>query len=133
MRWVVDEYFSNVYSCKRGARESMTRQRLNLDHLNQQQREAVEHEGGPLLVLAGAGSGKTQVIIHRIARLVSEGVSAQRILGVTFTNKAAREMRQRLRAVIGRSADNVTLETFHALGVFILRQETAAAGLRPGF
>ncbi|MBC7794766.1 MAG: UvrD-helicase domain-containing protein, partial [Clostridia bacterium] len=106
---------------------------LDLSGLNPPQREAVLHEQGPLLVLAGAGSGKTRVIIHRIARLIERGVSPDRILGVTFTNKSATEMRERLKRLAGRVATRVTLSTFHALGLNILREEYAAVGLSAGF
>ncbi len=91
------------------------------------------HGEGPLLVLAGAGSGKTRVIIHRIAHLITQGVSPQKILGLTFTNKAAQEMKGRLRVLMGRQSTGVTLSTFHALGLSILREETEAAGLQKGF
>jgi superfamily I DNA/RNA helicase len=104
-----------------------------LDSLNPPQRAAVLHKDGPLLVLAGAGSGKTRVIIYRIAHLIAQGVPATKILGVTFTNKAARQMRQRLTDLIGARARGVTLSTFHALGLSILQAEWQAAGLRPGF
>ena len=107
--------------------------KLSLDGLNEPQRCAVMHRDGPLLVLAGAGSGKTRVIIYRIARLIDVGVPADAILGVTFTNKAAAQMRQRLTALVGRAASRVTLSTFHALGLTILKEEYAAAGLRPQF
>ncbi len=106
---------------------------FDLGSLNPPQREAVLHEGGPLLVLAGAGSGKTRVITHRIARLIRDGVPPERILGVTFTNKAAREMRERLRTLAGSEATRVQLSTFHALGLMILKEEAASAGLRPQF
>jgi len=109
------------------------RDEFDLGVLNAPQRDAVLHEGGPLLVLAGAGSGKTRVIIFRIARLLRDGVPAERILGMTFTNKAAREMRERLMLLAGRDGRGVTLSTFHSLGLSILKEEHAAAGLRSGF
>ncbi len=108
-------------------------QGLDLWSLNEPQRAAVLHDAGPLLVLAGAGSGKTRVIIYRIARLIKDGISAKRIIGLTFTNKAAREMRQRLSVLAGSDAAGVTLCTFHALGLAMLQAEHTAAGLRPGF
>ena len=84
--------------------------------LNPPQREAVEHKDGPLLVLAGAGSGKTRVITHRIARLMERGVDPKKILALTFTNKAAGEMKERARA------EQVWIGTFHALGLTLLRE-----------
>lgn len=106
---------------------------IDLSGLNPPQRQAVLHETGPLLVLAGAGSGKTRVIIHRIARLIETGYAPERILGVTFTNKAATEMRERLKGLVGRTAHRVHLSTFHSLGLSILREEYEAAGLSAGF
>ena len=104
-----------------------------LGRLNPPQLQAVLHGDGPLLVLAGAGSGKTGVITARIAHLLTRGVAARAICGMTFTNKAASEMRQRLQRLAGRAASKVTLCTFHALGLVLLQQEYAAAGLRQGF
>ena len=102
--------------------------------LNQRQREAVEYTAGPLLVLAGAGSGKTRVIVEKTTWLIrNRGTPPQRIAAITFTNKAAREMKQRLQARLGAdTAGLVTVSTFHALGWSILRGHCAVAGYRPG-
>jgi ATP-dependent DNA helicase Rep len=101
--------------------------------LNPAQQEAVNYMHGPCLVLAGAGSGKTRVITHKIARLIQAGLEPQRIAAITFTNKAAAEMRERAKALIGRAAKDVLVCTFHALGVRMLRQDGAALGLKPAF
>jgi DNA helicase-2/ATP-dependent DNA helicase PcrA len=106
---------------------------LRLDELNPPQREAVITVDGPLLVLAGAGSGKTRVITYRVAHLLERRVRADEILAVSFTNKAADEMRQRVDKLAGRAARPVTLSTFHALGLHILKQEKAALGMATGF
>jgi ATP-dependent DNA helicase UvrD/PcrA len=106
---------------------------LRLDELNPPQREAVTTVDGPLLVLAGAGSGKTRVITYRIGHLLDLGIPAQQILAVSFTNKAADEMRQRVDKLAGKRAKLCTLSTFHALGLSILKQEKAALGLPSGF
>ncbi len=101
--------------------------------LNLAQQEAVNYLHGPCLVLAGAGSGKTRVITHKIARLIQSGVAGKRIAAITFTNKAASEMRERAKHLIGREAKDVVICTFHALGVRLLREDGAALGLKPQF
>jgi ATP-dependent DNA helicase Rep len=101
--------------------------------LNLAQQEAVNFMHGPCLVVAGAGSGKTRVITHKIARLIQAGLAPQRIAAITFTNKAASEMRERAKGLIGRAAKDVVICTFHALGVRMLRQDGAALGLKPQF
>ncbi len=88
---------------------------------------------GPCLVLAGAGSGKTRVITHKIARLIQAGLAPERIAAITFTNKAAAEMRERAKGLIGAPAQKVLICTFHALGVRMLRQDGQALGLKPEF
>jgi len=101
--------------------------------LNLAQLEAVNHLGGPCLVLAGAGSGKTRVITHKIARLIQAGLAADRIAAITFTNKAAAEMRERAGQLVGRDARKVLICTFHALGVRLLREDGEALGLKKQF
>ena len=103
--------------------------------LNPPQREAVLHTDGPLLVLAGAGSGKTRVIVEKIAHLIaSNRMPAKRIAAITFTNKAAKEMRERVaKRIKGDGADGLTICTFHALGLKFLQIEHAKLGLRRGF
>src|SRR5438132_9135251 len=91
-----------------------------LDDLTPAQREAVTHMQGPLLILAGAGSGKTRVITRRVAFLLQQGVRAGNILAITFTNKAAGEMRQRVEAL--QPGNRVWISTFHSLGARLLRQ-----------
>ncbi|MCR5884334.1 UvrD-helicase domain-containing protein [Rhizobacter sp. J219] len=104
------------------------------DTLNSAQMDAVHHLGGPCLVLAGAGSGKTRVITHKIARLLQAGYAPAQIAAITFTNKAAQEMRERAKALVGpRAAKDLVVSTFHSLGVRILRTEGERLGLKPQF
>jgi len=114
-----------------------------LDGLNEEQIEAVKHIYGPLLVVAGAGSGKTKVITHRVAYLISQKIAPNNILAVTFTNKAAEEMRGRIRKILSQGAsfhnvqsfDNSSpwVKTFHALGARILREDGALFGINKNF
>ena len=114
----------------------------HLNHLNEPQRQAVLHREGPLLIIAGAGAGKTRVITHRIAELIRNGVAPEEILAVTFTNKAAKEMRQRVSALIESDrelnlpvsiAERPFIATFHALGAHIIREHAALLGIRRHF
>ncbi|MDP1620450.1 MAG: UvrD-helicase domain-containing protein [bacterium] len=101
--------------------------------LNLAQQDAVNFLHGPCLVLAGAGSGKTRVITHKIARLIQTGMEPKRIAAITFTNKAAAEMRERAKGLIGKAAKDVRICTFHALGVHMLRESGEVLGLKPQF
>src|SRR5438132_14325961 len=103
----------------------------NLAGLNDAQRRAVEAVDGPILVLAGAGTGKTRVLTTRLAYILSSSRAfPAELLAVTFTNKAAREMRERLEAMVGRAAEGVWLGTFHSIASRILRRHAAAVRLR---
>jgi DNA helicase-2/ATP-dependent DNA helicase PcrA len=105
-----------------------------LDKLNPEQREAVLHRDGPLLILAGAGSGKTRVITYRIAYLIGNAYAEPgQVLAVTFTNKAAQEMRERVETLIGSECDGIWLSTFHALCARLLRREAPKIGLSRDF
>lgn len=110
---------------------------MNIDllkDLNPNQSEAVIHKGKPLLILAGAGSGKTKVLTHRIAHfIVNDNISPHRILGVTFTNKAAAEMKERLSKILGDRIDLPFLGTFHSICVKILRMDGRSIGIEPSF
>ena len=105
-----------------------------LDDLNPEQRQAAEALDGPLLVLAGAGTGKTRVLTTRLAHILATGRARPgQVLAVTFTNKAAREMIGRVERLIGRSAAGLWLGTFHAIAARILRRHAELAGLKPDF
>jgi DNA helicase-2/ATP-dependent DNA helicase PcrA len=105
-----------------------------LDGLNSQQRAAVVHEGGPLLIVAGAGSGKTRVLTHRVAYLLAErGAQPGEILAITFTNKAAGEMKERVSALVGPRARSMWVSTFHSMCVRILRRDGKTLGLKSSF
>ncbi len=106
---------------------------FDVNTLNPEQREAVEWPGGPLQIFAGAGSGKTRVITCRIARLIHEGVWPSRILAVTFTNKAAREMRERVTEMVGDDSRSLWLGTFHSICARLLRFDGGAIGLDRNF
>src|SRR5213082_2995330 len=105
-----------------------------LETLNPEQREAVLHINGPLLILAGAGSGKTRVITSRAAYLIGDGhAQPHEVLAVTFTNKAAEEMRARVESLLGADCSRMWLSTFHALCARLLRREAPAIGLSRDF
>lgn len=111
----------------------MTHSERILSHLNETQRRVVTMPGGPILVLAGAGSGKTRVLTHRIAYLVENGTSPDRILAVTFTNKAAREMKERVLSLVPDRPGGLWLSTFHAFCLRVLRTEAKSLGITPDF
>ncbi|MCD8528548.1 MAG: UvrD-helicase domain-containing protein [Chitinophagales bacterium] len=104
-----------------------------LDELNQPQREAVTYTDGPLLIIAGPGSGKTRVLTFRIAYLMEMGVDPFQILALTFTNKAAGEMRQRIENIVGGDARNLFMGTFHSVFAKILRREAPRLGYPNNF
>src|SRR5881394_2888834 len=105
-----------------------------LETLNPEQRDAALHTKGPLLILAGAGSGKTRVITSRAAHLAADGhAQPQEVLAVTFTNKAAEEMRARVESLLGSDVTGMWVSTFHALCARLLRREAPAIGLSRDF
>jgi DNA helicase II / ATP-dependent DNA helicase PcrA len=104
-----------------------------LEGLNESQRQAVLHKEGPAMIIAGAGSGKTRVLTMRIAHLIQNGVDPFRILSLTFTNKAAREMRNRIEKQIGSEARNIWMGTFHSVFAKILRREADRLGYPNNF
>ncbi len=105
-----------------------------LDQLNEVQKEAVLHKEGPMLIIAGAGSGKTRVLTYRIAHLMNQGIDAFSILALTFTNKAAREMKKRIAQMVGESeAKNLWMGTFHSVFARILRSEASKLGYPSNF
>ncbi len=106
---------------------------MNIEQLNSEQLKAVNHINGPMLVLAGAGSGKTKVLTNRIARLIEEGVSPSNILAITFTNKAAKEMKDRITRLVGVTAYNIQISTFHSLGLRILKENYSLLGYDKNF
>jgi DNA helicase-2/ATP-dependent DNA helicase PcrA len=106
---------------------------LDLTQLNPDQRDAVEYSGGPLLIVAGAGSGKTRVLTHRVAQLIANGVHPMNILAITFTNKAAGEMRSRVKSLVGDVADRMWVSTFHSACVRILRMTADKIGYNKNF
>lgn len=112
---------------------------MHLEGLNEAQKQAVMHSEGPLLIVAGAGAGKTKTITHRIVQLISAGAAPQAILAVTFTNKAAGEMRERVGNLLGMgelgaySTRGPLITTFHSLGARLLREFSEEAGVPPAF
>ena len=104
-----------------------------LNSLNEAQRMAVQHMNGPVMVIAGPGSGKTRVLTYRIAHLIEQGIPPHHILALTFTNKAAREMKERIASVVGPKGDRVWAGTFHSIFARILRVEAVKINYPPAF
>jgi DNA helicase-2/ATP-dependent DNA helicase PcrA len=111
-----------------------TLSKLNIEtQLNEPQIKAVRAIDGPVLIIAGAGSGKTRVITYRIANMLENGIPQSAILALTFTNKAAREMEQRVKELTGKKLQNLTVSTFHAFGLKIIKEECEILGYRKNF
>jgi len=106
---------------------------MDLGRLNKQQKEAVMHIDGPMLVLAGAGSGKTSVLTNRIAYLIENGINPWNILAITFTNKAAKEMKERVLKLIGDEGNSIQISTFHSLGLRLLKENYNKLGYKSNF
>ena len=107
---------------------------MNLDLLNSEQKKAVTTTEGPLLVLAGAGSGKTRVLTTRIAYLIEElGINPENILAITFTNKAAKEMKERILTMLGPIAYKIQISTFHSFGLYLLKRHYSLLGYNHNF
>lgn len=109
------------------------RVKMDINNLNKPQQEAVLHKNGPMLVLAGAGSGKTKVLTSRIAYLIKQDISPANILAITFTNKAAKEMKERVVKLIGQDANYIQISTFHSLGLRILKENYEFLGYEKNF
>jgi len=107
---------------------------MNLDKFNQRQKEAILTTDGPLLILAGAGSGKTTVVVNKIAYILEQGLCAPyRILAITFTNKAAAELKTRVDAILGENSDGIWIGTFHSICMKILRRNIVKLGYQQDF
>ena len=106
---------------------------LDISSLNPAQKEAVEHIEGPSLIIAGAGSGKTRVLTSKIAYLIDSGINPSEILALTFTNKAAKEMKERVVHFAGKRSENIWMGTFHSMFARILRIEAELLGFTRNF
>lgn len=104
-----------------------------LNDLNEEQLKAVEYNAGPHMIVAGAGSGKTRVLTYKIAYIIDKGLDPSSILALTFTNKAAKEMKERIKLMIGKKADELWMGTFHSIFARILRVEAKQINYKPNF